>query len=509
MLNILLVDDEREERDGIQFLIEKYNYPLNVSHAPNGRAALEYINNNCVDILFTDVKMPLMNGLELSRLVNESYPDIRIIIFSAYSEFDYAKQAMEANAVNYLLKPIEVEEFKEVMSSVIEAVADMKRHREEAERLSRENTKNFLYKIFTVGYLSDSELSTANKIIFGSGSSRLRLINIEFMSNFYEDNEEVFIRLVKMYLGESTKYIDLLQNEAYLIVQEAKYLNRDAIKEQITKLMRDIKMFIKDELSIIVGKTVDSVEEFLKELDNIKIIRQNFFGFGDSIVWTESDNVNEYYSTDLESIRKQLMLAIDTSRTELIEEYSRKLVSALIGNNMISKIYVQNMLYSIMRAIYEKNPGIAKEKLLKSADLLFQPKGYKLMLEDFQNSLRDILKIVDDEVGQCVDEIGVANKIKGIVDREYMKDISLNYVAKKVNLAPAYVSYIFKKQAGITLVKYITDVKMEKARILLEEDELKIVQIGRACGYENQSYFNRLFKNYFGVTPKQYKEKKN
>ena len=106
MLKILLVDDEREEREGIAYLIKKYGYPLAISEAQNGKKALEYMESHPVDILFTDVKMPMMNGLELAREVNKGYPDTKIIIFSAYGEFDYAKQALEANAVNYLLKPI-------------------------------------------------------------------------------------------------------------------------------------------------------------------------------------------------------------------------------------------------------------------------------------------------------------------------------------------------------------------------------------------------------------------
>ena len=88
-----------------------------------------------------------------------------------------------------------------------------------------------------------------------------------------------------------------------------------------------------------------------------------------------------------------------------------------------------------------------------------------------------------------------------------MKDISLNDVAERVNLAPAYVSYIFKKETGQTLVKYITDIKMQKAKMLLEDMDMKIIQVARSLGYENQSYFNRLFKNYYGVTPGQYREK--
>ena len=128
-MKILLVDDEREEREGISWLIKKYKYPLEIVQAANGKEALQCIEKYKIDILFTDVKMPVMNGLELAKEVYKRWPEIKIIIYSAYGEFDYAKQALEANAVSYLLKPIEIEEFQKLMVSVIQAINDDNKNR--------------------------------------------------------------------------------------------------------------------------------------------------------------------------------------------------------------------------------------------------------------------------------------------------------------------------------------------------------------------------------------------
>lgn len=106
MYKILIVDDESIEREGISFLIEKYKLPLEVAQATNGKTALEYMRTHPIDILLTDVKMPQMDGLELARHTFEKYPDVRILVFSAYGEFEFAKKAMAAQAVSYLLKPI-------------------------------------------------------------------------------------------------------------------------------------------------------------------------------------------------------------------------------------------------------------------------------------------------------------------------------------------------------------------------------------------------------------------
>ena len=143
-MRILLVDDEKIEREGIKFLINKFNMPLIVEEASNGKKAWEYIEKeNNVDILLTDVKMPHMDGLELAKKVNQFNPNIVIIIFSAYSEFDYAKKACQANAVNYLLKPIELDEFQDVMNHVM----DICEKRKQQELLKESDKKLWLFRL--------------------------------------------------------------------------------------------------------------------------------------------------------------------------------------------------------------------------------------------------------------------------------------------------------------------------------------------------------------------------
>lgn len=503
MLKILLVDDEREEREGIEFLIRKYKYPLSVAQAQNGVKALEYMEHNHVDILFSDVKMPQMNGLELAKLVNKRYPQTKIIIFSAYGEFAYAKQALEANAVNYLLKPIEVEEFCQVMEELIASILEEQSQREERRQEEMQLLQNILYKMLTGAVVQSAEKERAEAELF-SANVGCRLVHIEFMNHFFLQYEEMFLNFAAMYLGDRTEYMNLFPDEACVIVREKKYLDRKTLAEQLLKLSRDVEKFTSEGMLVTVGRPCHNIEEFQQEAEEIEAIQRELFGFGELIVWTEDGRNPKYYSTDVETIRKQLMMAVDTNQAALIRKFTDQLVEVIMASNMVSKIYVQNIFYTVIQAMYDKNPNICHEKILNASDIMFYAKNPREMVSFFRESIDEMLSAI--EVRQ-EDESGIIQKIKNLVEKDYMYDISLNDVAEKVNLAPAYVSYIFKKETGKTLIKYITEIKMEKAGRLLEEGNLKIVQIARACGYENQSYFNRTFKNYFGLTPKQFKER--
>ncbi len=123
MLQMLIVDDELEEREGILFLLQKYQFDISTTQAPNGKIALEYLQEHPVDILFTDVRMPFMDGLTLAKEALTIQPEIRIILFSGFSEFEYAKTAMSLGVREYILKPVNIQEFCTVIQRVCEEVS--------------------------------------------------------------------------------------------------------------------------------------------------------------------------------------------------------------------------------------------------------------------------------------------------------------------------------------------------------------------------------------------------
>lgn len=147
MYRIIIADDEKDERNVIRFLLNKFNFVLHIDEVANGKEALSKLQETPTDILFTDVKMPFMDGIELATKARELYPNIQIIFFSGYDDFDYAKKAISLRAFDYILKPVNPMEFQKTLSSVLESIKNLTKEQEQSVSKNIHNT-NEIPKIY-------------------------------------------------------------------------------------------------------------------------------------------------------------------------------------------------------------------------------------------------------------------------------------------------------------------------------------------------------------------------
>ena len=391
-MKILLVDDEREEREGISWLIKKYKYPLEIVQAANGKEALQCIEKYKIDILFTDVKMPVMNGLELAKEVYKRWPEIKIIIYSAYGEFDYAKQALEANAVSYLLKPIEIEEFQKLMVSVIQAINDDNKKDELKQNAEIQNRKNLFYKIFNRAHIAADDREKVNQILFEQSNTGCKLLDVEFAENFFEEHEELFTHFLKMYMGKNVLYFNMYPNEAYLLVQEKKYLTGNQLEEQAEKLLMDLHKETHSEAVMIISNLIDNDAKLEEQLVKIHKIQSEIFGYDNQIIRVKSYySETEYYASEVESAGKKLEQAFASMDLELIKKQNELLKKTILSLDKVSKLYLQNILYSIIKSLYDKSPKIKMEEVLASSERMFRAKNAKTMLEIYGESIDKML----------------------------------------------------------------------------------------------------------------------
>lgn len=507
-MKILLVDDEKTERSGIRFLIEKYGFDLEVEEAVNGKAAFEYIQRcNDIDILLTDVKMPFMDGLELADKVNRFNPQIVIIIFSAYSEFDYAKRACQANAVNYLLKPIEVEEFTRVMQEVVEICEKRRLQKDRHKELISSDKRWWLYRLIN----SEDALTEAIEALWhrygiNLNNKYIRFVSVETRNNYFEQKEEEFESILQKTLKKNYETINLYPNLTYIMLYGNESTQEERVEAEIRKIYGQLCVNGEEHFSIIVGSRFLGMKMFRENIKELGDIIKDTFSYFSGIIYVDKTNLKDTGAIEEQlQIKESIMYSIKDKNLPAVKEQLLIYCKRLEALKSSSAFYAKYLLLDIIKAVYQSYGIYNETVIMETANMLMNSNDVKSVEVVLSGILDNI--IVSDSSGQLDISQAVA-EIKKVIRNEYMEDIGLEDIAEKVCLSPSYVSFIFKKETGKNLIRYLTDYRMEKAKELLSLSNMKIVDIGKACGYQNPSYFNKLFKNYHGITPKQFREEK-
>ena len=237
MYRILIVDDEQIERDGVAFLINKYHFPFQVFTQNNGKNAMEFLQTTSVDIICTDIKMPFMDGLELCAQARKLYPHVCLVLLTAYSDFEYARQAIREKVDEYLLKPVEINEFQKVMESLLKKLEqrdeEKNRQRDLISRYKsgdsefRKNVMNDIVAQMEKEIKTDAEtfLFSNNQIV----RSAVEIINREYASNITLEELSNRLHLSKGYLSTLFKEettISVMQYITLLRMNRAEHLLR-------------------------------------------------------------------------------------------------------------------------------------------------------------------------------------------------------------------------------------------------------------------------------------------
>lgn len=277
MLHMLIADDEREEREGIQFLLDKYHFDVETVFAENGKAALEYLRGHSVDILFTDVRMPFMDGLTLSREGLLIQPKMRVILFSGFSEFEYAKTAISLGVSHYILKPIRIKEFCSVMEQVVQ---EIQRTRAEEERSLRQLAyvrEHLLYSLVNGTPMEALAAKAGALFDLSFLEAYHKMLLLEFPKDFFEHAGVSFQDQLLSHINVSADYINLNPRQSLLLFPG------DVSQTNWRQLAENLFHFIRQSFEkvcyIAVSNAFFSADRIAQELDLLDQLIENRYLF--------------------------------------------------------------------------------------------------------------------------------------------------------------------------------------------------------------------------------------
>lgn len=501
MVKILIVDDEKIERNGIRFLLNHQGIEAELYEETNGVKALEFLAHHRADILLTDIKMPFMDGLTLIKEVSAKYPEMKIIIFSGYGEFEYAKQAMKYNVNNYILKPVDPKEFENTIGQVLKELESEKLDKELKEE-SRQFVKEHILLSIMNGADSKKWEEKQEKLFLDDFLETYRcMILVEFDREFFGKKQMNFVDELTKKCSFTFQYLNLNQHQCVLLFEQQERFSRNEAANEIQKIITEK---FQEDCYLAVGKYEKEKMDLKVCYDRLEELMENKFYLLDSKIFYENDGEE---STDTLAIEedtymKQIKQDIKMKDMVGLRQHYDALCEKYKGKKVFSQMYVKFVFSNLMKDIYEMLPDKDIAFLNTAVDKLYRAVDFTQVMEILEVGIRELEDAFSINPQMVHREI---ETVKQYIYNNYDKELSVDMLAEQVFMAPSYLSHIFKKETGQNLSKFIKTLRMEKAREMLTNTHNKIVNISYAVGYPNVSYFCQSFREYFGISPQKYR----
>ena len=532
-IKVFLVEDEMVIRNGIVKSInwEKEGYRL-VGEASDGELAYPMILKEKPDILLTDIKMPFMDGLELSRLVKQELPDTKILIFSGYDEFEYAKEAIRIGVTEYLLKPVSSAQLLEVMRRISKQIEQDREEREMLrqyqedmkENVERERQNFFSHVIrgeVSIGeavkngkkYGMDLSAGFYSIILFKIFSTPEENIVSEHIWKICEKIETKVDEILYAYYFQRG-----IDGWVFLLTAESKEQMEERQKNLCDCLAEIMKNERKVEYFGGIGKPVERIRNLGQSFrDAERIFAERFTrqsnqflsGFEKMDVYKD-DEFQIKDLGDVGKLREMIEKFLNNGTKEELEEFmdtyfirmkEDKLQSTLMRQYIIMDIYIVIMSFCEKIDAVNHDYQQETEKLKSTIQNMNSVSEIRLYITYMLNQAIELRDSISKK--RYADIIKAAEKM---ISEHYMsEEISLNSVADSVGMSPSYFSSVFSKESGKTFVEFLTETRMEKAKELLMCSALKTSEIGYEVGYKDPHYFSYIFKKTQGCSPKDYR----
>lgn len=536
MLKVFLVEDEIIIREGIKNNINWEDEGLQfVGEASDGELAYPMIQNLRPDILITDIKMPFMDGLELSRLVKSELPDSKIIILSGYNEFEYAKEAIKIGVTEYLLKPISSVRLLQAVKEVADKILEERKQLERVESFKAqlmEHKQNDRQKLFNDLVYKEVAMS---EILSRAGMLEMDLLaQCYCIVLFKVTGKEIGMTAYSRDAVEVTEYLaELCQEQDMIYVFErgvdgyALLFKGDCeqnIKEMISRLTKELLTKIEQYQTIEffggIGKCVQRLRELPESFDEAnKAFSHRYMGRTNEII--SYDNVGEIKIfndmkldlTKLDTEKLDRKILLNFLKSGSINEIRHFLQDYFMGfgqNNLNSLLFRQYIGMDIYFCTIGFLEELGLEQSQSTIDSLDGTKAVNVFttfesMSEYLEGLITQTLIQRDTITLKKYDMTIANAVS-YIERNFANDeISLNAVSASVNMSPSYFSTIFAQEMGQTFIEFLTDVRMKKAKELLMCSNKKTSDIGYEVGYKDSHYFSYLFKKTQDCTPKEYR----
>jgi two-component system, response regulator YesN len=537
LLKVILADDEEIIRDGIHGSIDWESLGFEVvGQAEDGEQAIEIVEQTDPDIIITDIRMPFINGLEFIQAIRSKHDKAYIIIISGHDEFKYAQKALKLGVYDYILKPLDIDYLEKLLLKIKHEIEVDSNKENEINVLKEKASRNmpllkekflkdiiyeriewnknsnkyehldFSHNIFAVTMIA--QIDDYYVVTKDMSESDKKLLDKAFCSAI-KGTEEKFSGMAAIEVSKQ-EYIVCTVNERKEMLKK----NIIDICSEIRKRMVDIYGSHNEyTLTIGIGNIYETVHDLNKSYKEASegLVNKFILGSGRNIYFEKVKGEVKRNQNDVNFVDGEMISAIKLLNKQLIDNRIKAIMSNMNTRSFESgqyiKIMVTNVFIQTLKIVKELS-GVIEEIFDDPIEIY-----NKIMVHE---TMEGMIKELKEFLFKVIDYLNIKKggkfrlaieKAKEYIYQNYSdKDCSLESVSRFVNISSCYFSVIFKQEVGETFIDFITRIRIEKAKELLNLSGYKTYEISYLVGYNNPTYFSTTFKKYTGYSPSEYRQ---
>jgi len=534
-LRTLIIDDESHVRETIRLLIPWQDYGTEqVLEASSGEEAMRIIAEEKPQVVFTDIRMPGMSGIELLQWIRENRPTTKVIVVSGYDDYQYMRSVLQYGGFDYILKPIDAEELMQIFGKAVdcwhkeeEERSESKEIRQKANQLKPVLADKLLSQLIIEPAKSTTEFSAATKLLkedYALGPDitecRIAVIGWEIIDARLRSR---FVNAMDLLRFAVTNICnEIMQREQVGVAfqnwnhhHDTVLLFYDRLQETeglLCQLEKDLNTALGGFFYIGLGLTHEFPEKLTQSyLEAQSALRQRNLMDRTSYIHVYNAEVNNPFTHSLSYYEDRLYLALQQGALQSIQdtltEWALEAEQASLMNVNHLEMWWQEFVIMQSKWMKQAGIGIDQLRLSKHNDLAFQlPLNEwgeaKLML--WIPRMGSILI----ETAQLIKRskpINLMQEIEQYIRVHYAEELKLHQLAEHFHISTSHLSRTFKQQFGENVTDYIVHLRINRAKVLLMNAEHKISSIANLVGYQDEKYFSKAFKQYEGISPKQFR----
>lgn len=522
---VLIADDEYWTREKLRRMIEWEKYSLIcLEPAANGEEVLKRMEEEHPDILITDINMPYINGVELLREIQKNYPDVIPFVISGYDDFDYVKDSFLAGSVNYLLKPVGKLDLVGVLSKALEKISEKQSRNLELQKTSSLIQDREFSRLLEKQNMPLTPNITTNSRMDFAGTSLIliKIHNMQELARAYHYDQYLLSWSVKKKLQELMGEIKPAQvfnhiyrsNEFLIIVEketEELQVTADRIAGYFGRETKAPVTVVLSEHSYSLESIHEAYTQMIACLMTRKFTRENQVMYCGKQSEVQERRIEVRFG---EAQAQELKQMLKKGKGTQTKEYIRKQIgmdgSQADWSYLDMRQTVKKIVNQIQDLFADKMDAQAAVDMENFADLADKVVG----MMDRQYLCEVLDDMVDFALSASADQVadttrGLVKQAAAYIDEHYFEDLTLASLSEKFHVESSYFSRLFRQETGENLMLYIARTRIGKAKDYIREGQKSLTEIAFLAGYDDYTYFNRVFRKMTGMSPREYRARQN